>query len=40
MTSLRTDYDTWDIASSVGATAVMVAMFVTGRRARPGSSSQ
>ena len=25
MSSLRTDNDTWDIASSVGATAVMVA---------------
>ena len=25
MSSLRTDDDTWDIATSVGATAVMVA---------------
>jgi methyltransferase (TIGR00027 family) len=35
MSSLRTDYDTWDIASSVGATAVMVAAARAAETARP-----
>lgn len=35
MSSLRTDDDTWDIASSVGATAVMVAAARAAETARP-----
>ena len=35
MSSLRTDNDTWDIASSVGATAVMVAAARAAETARP-----
>lgn len=35
MSSLRTDNDTWDIASSVGATAVMVAAGRAAETARP-----
>lgn len=35
MSSLRTDHDTWDIASSVGATAVMVAAARAAETARP-----
>lgn len=35
MSSLRTDTDTWDIASSVGATAVMVAAARAAETARP-----
>ena len=35
MSSQRTDNDTWDIASSVGATAVMVAAARAAETARP-----
>ncbi len=35
MSSMRTDNDTWDIASSVGATAVMVAAARAAETARP-----
>lgn len=35
MSSLRTDHDTWDIASSVGATAVMVAAARAAETERP-----
>ncbi|PWQ88612.1 SAM-dependent methyltransferase, partial [Enterococcus faecium] len=35
MSSLRTDNDTWDIASSVGATAVMVAAARAAETERP-----
>ena len=37
MSSLRTDNDTWDIASSVGATAVMVAAARAAETARDGA---
>jgi methyltransferase (TIGR00027 family) len=37
MSSLRTDDDTWDIASSVGVTAVMVAAARAAETARPGA---
>ncbi len=35
MSSLRTDDDTWDIATSVGSTAVMVAAARAAETARP-----